>query len=93
MFDVIEHIYPKDREPMFAEIRRVLRPGARMMVCTPYEHAYDDGLQHVAFFDEASLRAVMEGLGFRVLSCTRDRRPDRHTPEGHDRLNALIEKP
>lgn len=91
MFDVIEHIYEKDRPALFAEIKRVLRKGARFLVVTPYEHAYDDGVQHVAFFDEASLRQVLEGLGFRVLSIARDRRPDRHSPEGHDRLNALLE--
>ena len=92
MIDVIEHIYEKDRAAVFREIRRVLKPGARFLIMTPYEHAYDDGVQHVAFFDERSLRTVLEGLGFRVLHLVRDRRTDSHSPDGHDRLNALVEK-
>ncbi len=93
MIDVIEHLYPRDRPAIFAEIRRVLKPGARLLLVTPYEHAYDDGVQHVDFFDQAKLRAVLEGVGLRVLSVERDRRRDDHTPEGHDRLNALCERP
>ena len=93
MIDVIEHLYPRDRGVIFKEILRVLKPGGRLLIVTPYEHAYDNCIQHVDFFDQAKLRSVLEGLGLRVLSVERDRRRDDHTPGGHDRLNALCERP
>ena len=93
MIDVLEHLYPRDRPAIFAEILRVMKPGARMILVTPYEHAYDGGGYHVDFFDENKLCSVLDGLGLQVLSITRDRRRDDHTPEGHDRLTALCERP
>jgi len=93
MIDVLEHLYPRDRPAIFAEILRVMKPGARLLLVTPYEHAYDDGFYLVDLFDENKLRSVLDGLGLRVLSIVRDRRRDDHTPEGHDRLTALCERP
>ena len=93
MIEVLEHIYPGDRPAIFAEILRVLKPGARLLLTTPFEHAYDDGMHHVDFFDQVKLRFVLEDLGLRVISVARDRRSDVHTPGGHDRLTALCERP
>jgi len=91
IFDVIEHIYPKDRRAIFSELHRVLKPGARLLITTPFDHAYDDGLQHVAFFVESTLSDMLTEGGWQVNWIVRDRRPDFHTPHGHDRLNALVE--
>lgn len=93
MIEVLEHIYPRDRPAIFAEVLRVLKPGARLLLTTPFEHAYDDGMHHVDFFDQVKLRFVLEDLGLRVISVERDRRPAVHTPGGHDRLTALCERP
>lgn len=93
MIDVLEHIYEEDRPLIFKEIKRVLKKGARLLIVTPFEHAYDDGYQHVAFFNEDSLKTIMSDLGVSVLDLVRDRRPDAHTPGGHDRINVLVEIP
>ncbi|MBX7140207.1 MAG: class I SAM-dependent methyltransferase [Chitinophagales bacterium] len=89
MFHVIEHIYPADQKKVFGEMRRVIKPGGFILFALPYEHAYDDGVQHVAFFNVDSFRKTLNDFGFEVKECYRDQRPDRHTPNGHDCINAM----
>lgn len=91
MIDVLEHIYAKDRSTIFNEIRRVLKKKAKLFIVTPLGHAYDDGYQHVAFFNEESLRAILCDLGVTILKIEIDRRKDLHTSQGHNRINALVE--
>lgn len=90
MLDVFEHIYPADRPKIFKEIKRVMKKGAYLMLVTPYEHAYDDGIQHVDFFDCAKLQYILEEeLDLEVITLNRDQRQDDHG-EVHDRINALV---
>lgn len=89
MFHVLEHIFPKDRGKIFSEIVRVMKHNSGLLITVPFENAYDDGFQHVAFFNEDSLKNTMEKVGFKVVECYRDQRIDEHTPEGHDCLNIL----
>jgi ubiquinone/menaquinone biosynthesis C-methylase UbiE len=89
MFHVLEHIYPQDRSKIFSEIRRVMKREARLIITTPFEHAYNDEHQHAAFFNVESLVRLMKELGFHVVECYRDQRIDDHTPNGHDCLNIV----
>ncbi len=89
MFHVLEHIYPANRPAVFKELQRVLKPGAFFLIVLPYEHAYDDGIQHVAFFNVETLTDLLQQSGFEVVECYRDTRGDAYRPEGHDCLNAV----
>ena len=93
MIDVLEHIYTKDRSNIFKEIKRVLKKRAKLFIVTPLNHAYDDGYQHVAFFNQESLREILRSDGFTIIKIAIDRRKDLHTPNGHNRINALVEIP
>lgn len=90
MLHVLEHIYEKDRDNITRELKRVLKKDGFLLITVPYELAYDDGFQHVAFFDVKSLSNIMKTLGFTIIECYRDRRRDIHTPNGHDCLNILL---
>ena len=91
MFHTLEHIYQEDHQAIFSNLKRILKSGAYFIVTTPYEKAYDDGLQHVAFFNEQSLADLIEKYGFQVLECYRDQRTDQHTGQRYDCLTLLSE--
>lgn len=91
LIDVLEHIYEKDLAILTRELKRVLKKGAKIQIVTPFEHAYDDGLQHVTFFDSASLTRLLNDSGMKIIKIERDRRSDVYTPQGHNRINALVE--
>jgi SAM-dependent methyltransferase len=60
--EVIEHVPPDGVGAFVAELRRVLRPGGRLVVTTPTTNRRvpDKHFQH---FTEASLRRALEGDG------------------------------
>ena len=71
--ETIEHV--RDVQLAFSEIRRVLRPGARLALTTPaasrwrfllhgVEHPFSP---HVRAFTRRSLRTILETMGFQVL--------------------------
>jgi len=79
--EVLEHVV--DLAPWLSEVRRVLRPGAALLVTTPHhgpgrmlalaldrrrfaEH-FEPRSDHVRFFSPATLRELLEDLGFEVL--------------------------
>ena len=79
--DVLEHVV--DLAPWLSEVRRVLRPGGELLLSTPHhgprrmlalalsrrrfaEHFEPRG-DHVRFFSPATLRALLDDLGFDVL--------------------------
>ena len=72
MFHVIEHIYPKDRDIILKEIKRVLKDNGIFLMTMPYLYAYDD-FHHVEYFDEEKIIRIMKKAEFQVLECYRDK--------------------
>jgi ubiquinone/menaquinone biosynthesis C-methylase UbiE len=78
--ETIEHVV--DVQTFVSEIRRVLIPGGRVAVTTPahgrrtglslflrgFERAFDPLSPHLRFFSAASLRGLLEEMGFEVKS-------------------------
>ena len=80
--EVIEHVYPAQTDALLADLRRVLRPGGRLLLTTPnyrglwplVEWASDcfgDNApmregRHITFFHRALLRRHLENAGFEV---------------------------
>jgi SAM-dependent methyltransferase len=79
--EVLEHVV--DLAPWLSEVRRVLRPGGELLLSTPHhgpgrmlalalsrrrfaEHFEPRG-DHVRFFSPATLRELLDDLGFDVL--------------------------
>lgn len=87
MLDVFEHLFPDTRKAIFAEISRVMRENAKLVIVTPYGNASDHHT-HVDYFDEDKLRSVLEDLGLHVENLARDQRTDLKG-DGNNRINAL----
>jgi SAM-dependent methyltransferase len=85
MFDVFEHIYEKDRKGIFKEIKRVMKDGAKLLIITPFEKAYYDEIQHVAFYNVSSLKAVLEENGLKIIEIKKIKDPN------GDKISALVE--
>lgn len=78
--EVIEHV--ADVAPWLSEVRRVLRPGGRLLVTTPHHgpgtllrlavsrrafaEHFEPRSDHVRFYSPATLRALLGDLGFSV---------------------------
>jgi 2-polyprenyl-6-hydroxyphenyl methylase/3-demethylubiquinone-9 3-methyltransferase len=79
--EVLEHVV--DLAPWLSEVRRALRPGGELLLSTPHhgpgtllrltlsrrrfaEH-FEPRSDHVRFFSPATLRELLEDLGFDVL--------------------------
>jgi SAM-dependent methyltransferase len=68
--DVLEHL--QDDRCAAAEIRRVLRPGGRVVVTVPVDmrlwSAHDEAVGHVRRYDRPEIIALLRGAGLEVES-------------------------
>jgi 2-polyprenyl-3-methyl-5-hydroxy-6-metoxy-1,4-benzoquinol methylase len=63
-FHTIEHIYPEDIDVILQKFHNMLPQGGYFITSIPYEKAYDNGVQHVAYYNESSLSELFEKNGF-----------------------------
>jgi SAM-dependent methyltransferase len=63
MDNVLEHIALP--EPLLREVHRVLRPGGDLLIGVPGHRGWDSDADHKVFYDEASLLACVQPMGFR----------------------------
>lgn len=67
-FDVIEHL--DDDAAAVAELHRVLRPGARLVLAVPADptlwSAHDEAVDHKRRYTRETLRQVVSGAGFTI---------------------------
>ncbi len=100
--EVLEHLDDAALGQALAEIRRVLRPGGRLVVTTPREEDLEAGKaicphcatvfhrwQHVRAWSAASLSQALAGAGFRVVTIE----PKSFAPEREglcERARALV---
>lgn len=77
LVETIEHVLDKDLDPMMSEVRRVLAPGAPLVITTPNNedldaskvvcpdcHARFHPVQHVRSWSSTTLRAFLREHGF-----------------------------
>ncbi len=77
LMETAEHLLPESIAAVFGELRRVLAPGGRLVVTTPYREDLRDSsllcphcgatfhqIQHVSSFDERNLPELLESHGF-----------------------------
>lgn len=65
---VIDHVTPDENRALFAELRRVLKPGGAVIVHSPSRYnRFDTDTGHVTFFSPSEFRAFVTGAGFSVV--------------------------
>jgi SAM-dependent methyltransferase len=81
--ETLEHV--RDVQLLLSELRRVLAPGGRLAITTPargrstalgllargFESGFDPLSPHIRFFTRRSLAALLDELGFEVVSLSR----------------------
>ena len=71
MFDVIEHIPKNTERQAIQEIKRVLRPGGKVVISTPFFYWLSNMMDPAWYFghrhyEEKELAEIVEGGGFRI---------------------------
>jgi SAM-dependent methyltransferase len=80
--ETIEHLKQGSLENTLNELRRLLKPGGRLLVTTPFNEDLEAGMiycpfcssefhrvQHMRSFSRESLRELLAAFGFSVLYC------------------------
>jgi len=86
MIEVLEHIDPANVRKVFSEIKRVLKPGAKLFVTVPNKFAYRD-LGHVQIFTKGYLAELLDRQGLSIQWIDWERRADAYRK--HDMLKAM----
>jgi 2-polyprenyl-3-methyl-5-hydroxy-6-metoxy-1,4-benzoquinol methylase len=86
-FHTLEHIYPEDVDEVLGKLYNSLTIGGYFIISIPYEHAFDDGTQHVAFYNENTLSDLFEKHNFKTIECLND---NRHSEGG--KLTGIFKK-
>lgn len=73
-FHTLEHIYPDDIDFVLTKLFNSLNINGFFIVSIPYEKAFDDGSQHVAFYNENTLSKLFEKNKFITIECLNDNR-------------------
>lgn len=72
-FHTLEHIFPEDAPKFAKNVESNLKSGSKFIICIPYKDGYKDE-HHRSFYDEKSLRTLMEGVGLKCIECIEDKR-------------------
>lgn len=73
-FHTLEHIYSNDIDFVLTKLFNSLNINGFFIVSIPYEKAFDDGSQHVAFYNENTLSKLFEKNKFITIECLNDNR-------------------
>lgn len=89
MSEVLEHLDDRVLAGALAEVRRLLKPGGRLLVTVPFNENLDDGMVlcpccgerfhrwgHVRSFDRRTLREALGANGLQVTRLTLEAFPD-----------------
>ena len=71
-FHTLEHIYPEDVDLVLQKLNFYLVENGHFLISIPYKEAYDNGEQHVAYYDEISLKELFEKNNYKTIECYYD---------------------
>jgi len=85
MIDVVEHV--ENLKAFCSAVRRVLKPGGAVFVCTPNYDSYQlaktnwsclyQDFEHLQYFNKRSLNALFAAVGLQMLKCWNNSLPFR----------------
>ena len=73
---------------LLQKLKSYLIDGGYFVISIPYKEAYDNGEQHVAYYDEISLKDLFEKNNYETIECYYDNRCG-----GGGILTGLFKKP
>ena len=89
--EVIEHIHPNDILPVLKEMRRILKPGGRLLMTTPNPRALlvllgrDDVIKdpsHLSLMRPSELKGKLESCGFDNIIVKGSGKMSNYVPDG-----------
>ncbi|GAG64901.1 unnamed protein product, partial [marine sediment metagenome] len=86
MLEVLGHISYSDTEEIFTEIKRVLKPHAKLLITVPNKFAYGDP-GHIQVFTKGRLAELLDEQGLSIEWMDWERRTDAYRE--HDMLKVM----